>query len=483
MRWQFIARIIGILLVFLGLSMIAPLLLSFHYHDAAQNSFIRSIGITMAAGLLLLLFSIKRDSEMYINQKEGMTAVALAWTAIGFFGALPFYLSPEFTSFTDAFFESVSGFTTTGSSVMTSIEGATKSLLFWRSLIQWLGGMGIIVLSLAILPFLGVGGIQLYKAEVPSPVPDKLTPRLSDSAKILWILYAVITLAEIIFLLGGGMSLFEATCHAFTTLPTGGFSPKNASVAHYNSAYFDYVITIFMVLAGINFTLHYQMLRGKTLAFWEDSECRFFLGLTLGLTLVMTWDTYGTVYTSIKEAFRFASFQVASILTTTGFATADYEKFPGLSQVILFICMFIGASAGSTGGGIKCARILACFKYCYRELFKIIHPRSINHVKINNMVIPDELLRSIMGFIALYIGLFVVSSLILAGMGVDMMTAFGAVAACIGNIGPGFGSVGPTENFYHLPMMGKWLLAWCMLLGRLEIYTIIILFVPEFWKK
>ncbi len=483
MRWQFIASIIGILLVFLGFSMIAPLLVSLHYHDLARNSFLQSMGITMVAGLILIILSKKRGSENYINQKEGMTTVALAWAAIGLFGALPFYLNPEFTSFTDAFFESVSGFTTTGSSVMTNIDGAGKSLLFWRSFIQWLGGMGIIVLSLAILPFLGVGGIQLYKAEVPSPVPDKLTPRLSDSAKILWVLYAVFTLLEIIFLLGGGMPLFEATCHAFTTLPTGGFSPKNASIAHYNSAYFDYVIVLFMVIAGINFSLHYQMLRGKTLAFWEDTECRFFLGLTLVLTLVMTWDIYGTVYTSLKDAFRFASFQVVSIITTTGFATADYEKFPGLSQIILFVSMFIGASAGSTGGGMKCARIIAGYKYCYRELFKIVHPRSISHVKINNTVIPDEVLRSIMGFLALYMGIYILSSILLAGMGVDMMTAFGAVAACLGNIGPGFGTVGPADNFAHLPVMGKWLLAWCMLLGRLEIYTVIILFVPEFWKK
>jgi len=483
MRWQFIASIIGILLIFLGLSMVAPLLVSLYYHDLASDTFVRSITITMVAGLILIILSRKLTSEDYINQKEGMTAVALAWTAIGLFGALPFYFGPEFTNFTDAFFESVSGFTTTGSSVMTNIQGASKSLLFWRSFIQWLGGMGIIVLSLAILPFLGVGGIQLYKAEVPSPVPDKLTPRLSDSAKILWVVYAVITLIEIIFLLGGGMPLFEAVCHAFTTMPTGGFSPKNASIAHYNSAYLDYVIVIFMVLAGINFSLHYQMLRGKTLAFWEDTECRFFLGLTLGLTLLITWDIYGPVYTSLKDAFRYASFQVTSIITTTGFATADYEKFPGLSQVLLFICMFIGASAGSTGGGIKCARIIACFKYCYRELFKIIHPRSISHVKINNTVIPDEVLRSIMGFCALYVGLFILSSILLSCMGVDMMTAFGAVAACIGNIGPGFGTVGPTENFAHLPALGKWLLAWCMLLGRLEIYTVIILFVPEFWKK
>ena len=483
MRWSFVSRIIGILLVFLGLAMAVPLLVSLYYKDMAHGGIIRSMAITLVTGLILLLLSKKNDNDDYINQKEGMTVVALGWTAIGLFGALPFYFGPEFNNFTDAFFESISGFTTTGSSVMTHIEGASQSLLFWRSFIQWLGGMGIIVLSLAILPFLGVGGIQLYKAEVPSPVPDKLTPRLSDSAKILWMVYAGITLVEIIFLRAGNMPLFESICHAFTTLPTGGFSPKNASIAHYDNAYFDYVIVVFMLLAGINFSLHYQMLKGRTLAFWKDTECRFFLGLTLVLILVVTWDVYGSVYDSITSAFRYSAFQVSAIITTTGFATADYEKFPGLSQVILFVCMFIGASAGSTGGGMKCARLIVCFKYCYRELFKLIHPRSINHIKINNTVISDELLRSIMGFLALYLLLFFISTLLLAAMGVDMMTSLGAVASCIGNIGPGFGTVGPAENFAHLPVPGKWLLAWCMLLGRLEIYTVIILFVPEFWKK
>ncbi len=481
MRWPFISRIIGILLIFLGFAMTAPLLCSLYYEDLAQGGIVRSMVITLVAGLILMILSKRYDND-YINQKEGMTVVALGWAAIGLFGALPFYFSPEFTNFTDAFFESVSGFTTTGSSVMTNIEGAAPSLLFWRSFIQWLGGMGIIVLSLAILPFLGVGGIQLYKAEVPSPVPDKLTPRLSDSAKILWMVYAGMTLVEIIFLLAGGMPVFESVCHALTTLPTGGFSPKNASIAHYNNAYFDYVIVVFMLLAGINFSLHYQMLRGKTLAFWKDAECRFFIGLTLICTLIITLDIY-TVYDSFKDSFRYSIFQVASIITTTGFATADYEKFPGLSQVIIFICMFIGASAGSTGGGMKCARIIVSFKYCYRELFKLIHPRSISHIKINNTVIPEDVLRSIMGFLVLYLLLFITASILLAGMGIDMLTAFGAVASCIGNIGPGFGTVGPSENFAHLPGLGKWLLAWCMLLGRLEIYTVIILFVPEFWKK
>ncbi len=482
MRWSYILRIIGILLAFLALSMIIPVLVCFFYNEPIRP-FILSISITIAVSLALIWFSSTLSDEDYINQKEGMTAVALAWTAIGLFGALPFYFSPDFTSFTDAFFESVSGFTTTGSSVMTDIQAADYGLLFWRSLIQWLGGMGIIVLSLAVLPFLGVGGIQLYKAEVPSPVPDKLTPRLSDSAKILWLVYAGLTGLEIILLFTGGMPLFDAVCHSLTTLPTGGFSPKNTSLAHYDSAYFDLIVTVFMILAGINFSLHYQILKGRTLAFWKDTECRFFLGLVMILILVISWDLYGRVYSSVFESIRFSGFQVASIVTTTGFATADYELFPGLSQILLFVCMFIGGSAGSTGGGMKCARILVCFKYCYRELFKLIHPRSIRQIKINNIVISDDVLRSIMGFLSLYIGLFFLSSILLALMGLDMMTSFGAVAACIGNIGPGFGSVGPSENFAHLPDLAKWLLSWCMLLGRLEIYTVIILFVPEFWKK
>ncbi len=483
MRWRFISGIIGILLTFLALSMTAPLLASYLFKDGGPSAFSQPLGITLGAALLLLTLARNQEKDAYITQKEGMAVVALGWTAIGFFGALPFYFSPEFPLFTDAVFESISGFTTTGSSVMTEIEAAKPSLLLWRSLIQWLGGMGIIVLSLAVLPFLGVGGIQLYKAEVPSPVPDKLTPRLSDSAKILWMVYAGITVLEVFFLCFGGMSVFDSICHALTTLPTGGFSPRNASIAAYDSAYFDYVIVVFMLLAGINFSLHYQMLRGKPLAFWRDSECRFFLGFVLLVTLAITWDTLGGVYTNISDAFRFASFQVASIVTTTGFATADYELYPGFSQALLFLCMFIGASAGSTGGGMKCARIMVCFKYCYRELFKLIHPRSVSQIRMNGSVISDEVLRSIMGFLALFILLYVASSVALAAMGVDMMTAFGAVAACIGNIGPGFGSVGPTENFAHLPPAGKWLLSWCMLLGRLEIYTVIILFVPEFWKK
>jgi trk system potassium uptake protein len=483
MRWRYISGIVSIFLLVLALIMATPLLVSLVFWDGAHVSFMWSMLITAAAGLLLKLLSRHMDEESpFINQKEGMAVVALSWTAIGVFGALPFYFSPDFSSVTDAVFESISGFTTTGSSVMTNIEAASPSLLFWRSLIQWLGGMGIIVLSLAILPFLGVGGIQMYKAEVPSPVPDKLAPRLSDSAKILWMVYAGLTFLLVILLAIGGMSVFESICHALTTMPTGGFSPKNTSIAHYESAYFDYVIVVFMVLAGINFSLHFQMLRGKPLAFFKDTECKIFLGLALVFTLAITLDLYGSVYDSFAAAFRYASFQAVSILTTTGYATADYELFPGLSQVILFTCMFMGASAGSTGGGMKIARLIVCFKFAYRELFRLIHPRNIRHVKLNRMVVSEDVLRSIMGFLALYLFLFVAASAVLAAMGLDLVTALGAVASCLGNIGPGFGTVGPAENFAHLPAMAKWVLAWCMLLGRLEIYTVIILVVPEFWK-
>lgn len=482
MRWPFITRIIGILLIFLGISMVFSVVCSLCFQDGSLIPLLISMGITLTVGGVLFYGSGHRPMD-YIGQREGMAIVALGWTAIGLFGAMPFFLGGATPGFTDAFFESVSGFTTTGSSILTNIEGVSKSLLFWRSFIQWLGGMGIIVLSLAILPFLGVGGMQLFKAEVPSPVPDKLTPRLSESAKILWYVYALISVLEIVFLMAGGMDLYDSLCHTFTTMPTGGFSTKNTSMAHFNSAYLDYVVVVFMLLAGINFSLHYQLLRGRTLIFWRDSECRFFLGLSLLLTLVITWDIHGTVYDSLSQAFRFASFQVVSILTTTGYATADYEYWPGLSQVLIFICMFIGASAGSTGGGMKCARIMVCLKYCYREFFTLIHPRGIAQIKLNSATIPDHVIRSIMGFLALYMALFVISSILLAAMGLDMVTAFGAVAACIGNIGPGFGSVGPAENFAHLPAAAKWLLVWCMLLGRLEIYTVIILFVPEFWRK
>ncbi len=483
MHWRYIFKVVGILTFFVGLAMMFPLLAALIYGDESVMPLLKAMNLTVFAGLLSYL-GFRKQEQALVSSREGMAIVTIGWIVIGLFGALPFYFGGgELGSFTNAFFESVSGFTTTGSSVLTSIEALPRGLLFWRSMIQWLGGMGIIVLSLAILPFLGVGGMQLYKAEVPSPVPDKLRPRIRDTALILWKVYAGITFAQIILLMIGGMGLYDAICHAFTTMPTGGFSTKNASVAHFDSTYFDVIIVFFMLLAGINFSLHYQMLKGETLAFWKDSECRFFLGTVLLLTLVVAFDIHGAVYESMGQALRFSSFQIASIVTTTGFATADYEQWPAMSQSILLLCMFLGGSAGSTGGGMKCLRIMLCFKYCYKELFKLIHPHAVSHVKIGGKTVPEDVMRSILGFLALYMGLFALCSVLLAGLGVDILTAFTAVAATIGNIGPGFGMVGPVENFAEIPLLGKWLLIWCMLLGRLEIYTVIILLVPEFWRK
>ncbi len=485
MRWRYVFNIVGVLLFFLGLFMLIPLFVGIYYRDQSVMPFLISIGITMLSGIVLYLSSRGEDSN-FISQHEGMAIVAIAWIAVGLFGAIPFFIGGVFSTFVDAFFESVSGFTTTGSSVLTNIEIVSKGFLFWRSFIQWLGGMGIIVFSVAILPFLGVGGMQLYKAEVPTPVPDKLKPRISDTAKILWKVYALISLVEVVLLMMGGMDLFNSLCHTFTTMPTGGFSTKNASIAGFNNLYFDIIVIIFMLLAGINFSLHFQMLRGNSLIFWKDSECRFFLGTVILLIIIVSLNIYGPVYESIGNAFRYGAFQVVSIVTTTGFATADYELWPSMSKLIILLCMFLGASAGSTGGGMKCIRIMLCFKYCYKELFSLIHPHAVRHVKISGKVVPEDVMRSVLGFLALYVGLFAFCSVLFAGIGganVDFMTSFSAVASAIGNIGPGFGIVGPTENFAQISAAGKWLLIFCMLLGRLEIYTVIILFVPEFYRK
>jgi trk system potassium uptake protein TrkH len=284
-------------------------------------------------------------------------------------------------------------------------------------------------------------------------------------------------------LMAGGMGFYDALNHTFTTMPTGGFSTRNLSVAYYDSVYIDVVIIFFMFIAGINYSLHFQMLQGKTLAFWKDSECRFYLIMVLVLTAVISFNLYGQVYDTIGDSIRYGAFQVVSIVTTTGYATADYNQWPAMSQLILLVGMFIGACAGSTGGGMKCVRIMCCFKYCYKELFGLLHPRAVVNVKIGGKTVSDDVIRSILGFLALYTGLFVVCSVMLAGMGVDIITSISAVASAIGNVGPGLGMVGPMGNYSTIPEMGKWLLVWCMLLGRLEIYTVIIFLVPEFWRK
>jgi len=482
MRFQQILRFIGILNVFLGLSMLAPLVVSLIYSDGSTSSILQSFIITSGGGLILFFITRSGDYSS-LSQREGVAIVTFGWLSAGFFGCLPFVLSGSIGSLTDAFFESVSGFTTTGASILTDIESLPRGILFWRSLTQWLGGMGIIVLSIAILPFLGVGGMQLYRAEIPSPVVDKLQPRISETAKILWKVYVLITLIEIGLLFVGGMSLFDSICHGFCTMPTGGFSPHSASIAYYNNAYFEGVITVFMLLAGVNFALHFKFLRGDVKVFGRDPECRVFIFALALLIVLVTFNIYGTAYHSIAGAFRRAAFQVTSIITTTGFVTSDYAQWPALSQIILFLCMFAGAMAGSTGGAIKTMRIILLIKYGFRELFRLAHPHAVRSIKLGRKPVPEEVLSSIWGFFILYVGLFILAVIIMSALGLDVITSFASVAATIGNVGPGFGLVGPTGNYLAVPDLGKWVLTFCMLLGRLEIYTVIILLAPAYWRK
>ncbi|MGX9366338.1 TrkH family potassium uptake protein [Desulfoplanes sp. PS50] len=481
MRWGQTLHLVGVILVFVGLSMLLPLVFSLFYRDGGIFPLAIGCATTLLVGTGLIV-GLRSGSPRALNHREGMAVVALGWAAAGLFGAIPFCLG-GIDCFTDAVFESFSGFTTTGASILTDIEALPRGLLMWRSLTHWLGGMGIIVLSLAILPFLGVGGMQLYRAEVPGPIPDKLRPRIKDTAVTLWKVYVLFTLVEALLLMFGGMDFFDAVCHSFGTLATGGFSTKNASIAWYDSAYIDGVITFFMFMAGINFALHFNLLRGKPLFLLKDPEFRFFALLTALLVAVCTVVNFGSVYSSLATSFRYSAFQVISILTTTGYGTSDYELWLPLPQLLLLFSMFVGGCAGSTSGGMKCMRIMLLFKQGYRELFRLIHPRGVRNVKIGERLVKPEVLSGVWGFFVLFLGLLVISTLLVAATGVDVLTSISAVLACIGNIGPGLGSVGPTDNFAHIPVFGKWVLTLCMVLGRLEVYTVIVLFVPEFWKK
>lgn len=475
--------VVGAIICCVGLSMVFPLLWGLARGDAGALPMLEAMAMTLLLGAALLLVFRRASTDAPLNHREGMAIVSLGWLAAGVCGALPYLLSGVCITATDAVFESVSGFTTTGASILTDIEAVPESLLLWRSLTHWLGGMGIIVLSLAILPFLGVGGMQLYKAEAPGPTPDKLKPRIKDTAAILWKVYLGLSVAQCLLLMLGGMSLFDALCHTFGTMATGGFSTRNSSVAAYDSAYIYWVITCFMFLAGVNFSLHYRMLSGHAREVWKDGELRFYCIVVAGSTLFITWNILGRQYDNPLEALTQSAFQVSSIITTTGFATADFEQWPAFSQLLLVLLMFMGGCAGSTGGGMKGVRLLLMLKHCSMELIRLVHPRAVRHVKLGGRNVPAEVLSGVWGFFGLYMLCYVVTSLALAAMDLDLVTSFTATLACISNIGPGLGTVGPAENFFHLPAAAKVLLTWCMLLGRLELYTVLILLVPEFWRK
>ncbi|MCB0049912.1 MAG: TrkH family potassium uptake protein, partial [Caldilinea sp.] len=413
----------------------------------------------------------------------GFAIVTFGWLLASAFGALPFVFSGAVPSYTDAFFETISGFTTTGATILTDIEAVPSGILFWRSFTHWLGGMGIILLSLAILPFLGVGGMQLFKAEVPGPVADKLTPRVTQTAKILWAVYILLSVAETALLMLGGLSLFDALCQTFGTMATGGFSTKNASIAAFPSPFVQWVIIIFMFLAGANFALHYRFAFRGWKIYRDDREFLVYVTI-IGLASALIYVANTGVWRNFGEpAIRDTVFQVVSIQTTTGFITADYEQWPMLSQLVLFLLMFVGGSAGSTGGGIKVLRIYLLLKFVLAEFSRLLHPHAIIPVRVRQQTIPRDVVMNVLGFFVLYILIFAGGTLLIAAMGYDVATSFGAVAATLGNVGPGLGEVGAIDNYAHFPPIGKWILSFFMLLGRLELYTVLILFVPAYWRR
>jgi len=482
-NYRIVVKIIGLLLILEGVFMLSAAFVALIYGEDVVKAILLASAITLILGGLMSWIAWKAPKNL--GSREGYIIVSAAWIVFSIFGAFPFYFSQEISSFTDCFFETMSGFTTTGASILdaTEIDHFSHGLHFWRSLIQWLGGMGIIVLSLAILPFLGIGGMQLFIAEVPGPTPDKLHPRIADTAKRLWAIYVIFTIVQVLLLWIGDMTLFEATCHSFTTMATGGYSPNGNSLGAY-SAYSQYIVIIFMFIAGSNFTLAYFAFHGRFKVIWRDEEFRYYLGFTLFFSLIIASALFAFNDISIERAMRESLFQVVSIMTTTGFVTADYLKWmPPFTWVILFIIMFFGGSAGSTGGGIKIVRILLLLKNSQLELKRLIHPRAIIPVRFNRHPVSTEVMNNILAFIVSYILIFVVGMLIMTVLGLNVETSMGAVITCLGNIGPGIGDVGPAANFKFIPDIGKWLLSFLMLLGRLELFTVLVLFSPAFWRR
>uniref|UniRef100_UPI003216FFFC TrkH family potassium uptake protein n=1 Tax=uncultured Draconibacterium sp. TaxID=1573823 RepID=UPI003216FFFC len=481
MNLKIIFRVLGFLLVVEGVTMLLALAIALLYgeHDILAFLIASGINLSIGGGIVLATQNAKKD----IGKREGFIIVSMVWIVFSFFGSLPYILSGSIPNFTDAFFETMSGFTTTGSSILNDIESLPHGILFWRSITQWLGGMGIIVLSLAILPVFGIGGMQLFMAEVPGPTPDKISPRIKQTAKTLWKIYIVFTLAETLLLWIGGMTFFDAINHSFTTMATGGFSTKQASVAHWPSPFIQYVIIIFMFLAGTNFTLSYFAIKGKFSIVLKDEEFKSYGLFIIGFTILIFIGLLVTTQLGIEQAFRDALFQVLTIITTTGYATANYLTWAPVLTMLIFILFFFGGSAGSTGGGIKIMRIVVLLKNGYYELKRLVHPHAIIPVKFNKHSVDSKIVTNVLAFFIIYLVIFAISTIIFTLIEPNMESSMGAVATCLGNIGPGLGSVGPADNFHHIKPIGKWFLSFLMLLGRLELFTVLVLFSPSFWKE
>lgn len=483
MHSKIIFKVIGLLLMIFSLSLVPPILIAAIYQDGGLTAFATVMGGVLMLGLLMWL--PVRHYRRELKVRDGFLVVVLFWTVLGFAGALPFYIEKEVPlSLTDAIFESFSGLTTTGATVLTGLDTMPHAILWYRQQLQWMGGMGIIVLAVAVLPILGIGGMQLYRAETPGPVKDsKIAPRISETAKALWYLYLGLTISCAMAYWMAGMSWFDAFGHSFSTVAIGGFSTHDASIGYFDSVLIEAIAVFFMFVAGVNFALHFSALRnlsGKH--YFLDPEFKAYAGLLLLVSIVVVSYLYlQNVYPTWEEALRFGVFQTVSIATTTGFANADFAAWPVFVPVLLILMSFIGGSAGSTAGGMKVIRFVLLFKQGLRELKSLLHPNAILPVKLANKTIPEKVMTAVWGFLAVYVFTFTLIMLSVMALGVDQVTAFSAVAAMMNNLGPGLGEV--SSNFSSMSDPVKWILTFAMLLGRLEIFTLLVLFTASFWRK
>lgn len=480
MNYGIVLKVLGSILIVESILMVPSYFIALFTNGADKSAFLFTIILTALVGIILVL---KKRVKNQISAKEGLAIVAFGWAIVSLLGALPLFIAGSTETYIDAVFEIVSGFTTTGATILSDVEALPMGTLFWRSFTHWIGGMGILVFTLALLPALGIGGFQIFKAESPGPVAGKIAPRIRDTAKILYKTYFAITVLEVIFLLFGGMSLFDSLIYTFGSVGTGGFATKNASIGAYNSTYIHLVIGFFMLFSGVNFSLYYSLYKGKIKDVLEDEELRFYLIIISLAVFCIALNLYFTSYNNIGIAFRDSFFQVGSIITTTGYTTVDFDLWPSFSKGILLLLMFIGASAGSTAGGIKLIRILIALKLIKREIGKIFHPRAVLPIKSNGKIMPNETIAGINSFLALYFLVFVISTLLVTLEGVDLESAASSVVATLSNIGPGLGFAGPTRNFVHYSQWAKVLFIFLMLLGRLELFTIIALIAPRNWRR
>jgi len=483
MHFSIVAKVLGVLLMLFSLVANVPsILLSIFFQDGETTSFLTALLVTFTLGAALWLFTFRTKQEL--RTRDGFLIVTLFWSVLGTIGSLPFILSNQLPlSITDAIFESMSGLTTTGASVVVGLDALPKSLLFYRQQLQWLGGMGIIALAVAILPMLGIGGMQLYRAESPGPVKnDNLVPRLAETAKALWYIYLSLTVVCALAYWAAGMSLFDAICHSFSTVAIGGFSTHDASIGHFDSVTINMIAVVFMFIAGINFALHFTAWQRRSMwQYLRDPETKFYASILAFVSVFTVAVLYFTETYSIDNALVHGLFQSVSIATTTGFTTANFDVWPYALPYLLIYAAIIGACAGSTGGGMKVIRILLIFKQGLREIRRLIHPNSVFSIKLGRKLVPDRVIEAVWGFFAVYVMVYLALLILLLASGMEVVTAFSAVGACLNNLGPGLGDV--AANYAGISNFAKWVLSLAMLLGRLEIFTFLVLFMPMFWRR